>query len=158
MRRRHVLTLVTLLVVAVVVATGCSSGDDNKKSSDGNGVTVTTEKGVPVAIEVGETSDTEQYMRVTPATVPAGAVTFTLTNKGEKDHEFMVLETDTPFDELEISADDTVDESGRVGDEAEADAGETATVTIDLEAGTYVLVCNKKGHYGKGMRAEFTVT
>jgi len=34
----------------------------------------------------------------------------------------------------------------------------TATLTVDLEAGSYILMCNVNGHYQQGMHAGFTVT
>ena len=36
-------------------------------------------------------------------------------------------------------------------------AGETATLTVELEPGHYVIVCNLPVHYSKGMRADFDV-
>jgi len=33
----------------------------------------------------------------------------------------------------------------------------TVTFTVDLEAGTYQLVCNLPGHYEAGMHTVFTV-
>ena len=159
MRGPKVLALATVLALGAVLTAGCSSGDDDdKKSSDGGGVTVAPDEGTPVAVALGETADEEQYMKVSPASVVAGPVTFTVTNKGTEEHEVMVIEPGTPFDELEINADGRVDESTRVGGEIELEEGKAGTLTVDLEAGTYVLVCNKEDHYGKGMRAEFTVT
>jgi hypothetical protein len=41
--------------------------------------------------------------------------------------------------------------------------GETQSVTVDLEAGNYVLICNifdeteNEAHYAEGMRIAFTV-
>ena len=41
---------------------------------------------------------------------------------------------------------------------SETDAGKTVTKTLDLKAGTYVLVCNIEKHYAQGMRMGFTVS
>jgi uncharacterized cupredoxin-like copper-binding protein len=38
------------------------------------------------------------------------------------------------------------------------DVGKTKSVTLDLKAGSYVLVCNIEKHYAMGMRAAFTVS
>jgi uncharacterized cupredoxin-like copper-binding protein len=43
-------------------------------------------------------------------------------------------------------------------DEAEDIApGTTATLTTDLKAGSYVIICNLPTHYESGMHAAFTV-
>ena len=41
---------------------------------------------------------------------------------------------------------------------ASAGDGATEELTVDLEAGSYVLVCNIPAHYRQGMSTPFTVT
>ena len=104
-----------------------------------------------------------------PDSVPAGEVTFTITNEGPEDaHEFVVIATD--LDPADLPTDETgaVDEEGEgieVIDEVEeiaVDATEELTVTLD--PGSYVLVCNvytadeNEAHYAMGMHVAFTVT
>lgn len=113
---------------------------------------------------------TLQEWSVVPSaeSAPAGEVTFHVTNEGPEDvHEFVVLKTD--LDAAELPTDDTgaVDEEGEgvevAGEveEVEVDASEDLTVT--LEAGNYVLLCNiydedeDESHYAMGMRTPFTV-
>ena len=108
---------------------------------------------------VGETDVQNMYMTVDPTSVAAGTVTFTVTNEGVKKHEFVVLQTDANPDKLTVEGDEVVeddyDSPGEIGD---LPAGETDTLTLDLPAGKYVLICNLKGHYRMGMYAPFTVT
>jgi uncharacterized cupredoxin-like copper-binding protein len=103
------------------------------------------------------------------AGTPAGEVTFDLTNEGPDDqHEFVVMKTDLDFTQLPQKADGSVDEDAEgidVIDEVEAiDPGTTETLTVDLEAGSYALICNiydkqeNEAHYAEGMRAGFTVS
>ena len=152
-----------LMVGALAVASAACGGDDDSATSvdgAGGGVTVPAgESGTPVAVEAGDKSDTEQYLTVSVATVKAGPVTFTLTNKSTmgKEHEMVVLKTDTPFDQLEVGADDRVSEADSVGEIGEIKPGTTGTVTLDLAPGQYVLVCNLPKHYAQGMRVAFTV-
>ncbi|WP_245455931.1 sulfocyanin-like copper-binding protein [Mesorhizobium sp. M7A.F.Ca.US.008.03.1.1] len=40
---------------------------------------------------------------------------------------------------------------------SELDPDKSGTLTVDLKAGKYLLICNVPGHYGAGMWAEFTV-
>jgi uncharacterized cupredoxin-like copper-binding protein len=95
------------------------------------------------------------------ATGPAGAVTFSVTNKGSTVHEFVVFKTDLAPDKLPLSADGTeVDEAGAgltaVDEVEDVAVGTTATLPVDLPAGHYVLICNLPAHYTSGMHAEFT--
>ena len=40
--------------------------------------------------------------------------------------------------------------------EAEAEPGESAEFSAELEAGNYVMICKLPGHYQKGMYASLT--
>ncbi len=92
---------------------------------------------------------------------PAGNVTFSATNGGTVDHEFVVIKTDRPADSLTLSA-DAVDEAAsgqtKVDEIAEFSPRTTKTLTLSLSAGKYVLICNVAGHYQRGVRSAFTVT
>jgi uncharacterized cupredoxin-like copper-binding protein len=91
---------------------------------------------------------------------PAGSVTFNVTNAAAADvHEFVIVQTDLAADQLPVAADNTVDEAAvTVVDEIEdiAPSG-TGTLTVDLAAGHYVLICNVAAHYSQGMHSDFTV-
>ena len=131
-------------VVAVVATSSCSS--DSKSTS-----------GMSVDVEARESG--EVYSLVADrASVPAGSVTIKLSNKGTMQHEMVVLKTDDPIDGLAVDADQKVSEDSSVGEVGELDVGTSGTVTLDLAAGNYVLVCNIEGHYGHGMRTAFSVT
>lgn len=98
----------------------------------------------------------------------AGEITFAVTNDGPDDvHEFVILRTDLDPGDLPTDATGAVDEAGtgiEVVDEIEdIPVGETQEVTVTLEAGSYVLICNiysadeQEAHYAEGMRIAFTV-
>jgi uncharacterized cupredoxin-like copper-binding protein len=159
-RARRSITLAAIAILVAVLVTGCSdSNDDEATTDDGGAVTVAEGKtGTPVAVEVGENSDTDYFMNVDPTSVAAGTVTFTMKNTGTKEHEMVVLKTDTAADKLEVGANDRVSEADSIGEIGETEAGKSATATFDLEPGKYVLVCNIEKHYGKHMYSAFTVT
>ncbi|HEV8572773.1 MAG TPA: hypothetical protein VGR49_06975 [Actinomycetota bacterium] len=115
-------------------------------------------------------SVTVQEFSVIPAqdSAPAGTVTFDVENKGPNDtHEFVVIKTDLAPDALPTDENGAVLEEGEgmeVIDEIEDIAvGDTPSLTVDLEAGSYVLICNiyheeeKEAHYSEGMHTAFTV-
>ena len=113
---------------------------------------------------------TLQEFAVVPAasSASAGDVTFDVTNEGPDDvHEFVVFKTDLAPDALPTVANGSVDEEGagvELIDEIEDIAvGDTPTLTVTLDAGSYVFICNiydeeeQEAHYQEGMRVGFTV-
>lgn len=106
--------------------------------------------------------------RVTPDTgsAPSGAITFRVSNEGAVVHEFLVVRTDLAPDALPAEANGAYDENaaGTVvrGELGSINPGQTRNLTLNLEAGSYVLLCNMVNqgfaHYSLGMRTAFTVT
>jgi uncharacterized cupredoxin-like copper-binding protein len=98
----------------------------------------------------------EFEVQLSATSAPAGPVTFNITNDGTQTHEFVVIQTDTPADEL--PANSAVEESQlTVVDEIEEiEAGASDSLTVDLAAGHYAIICNVPGHYRSGMHADFT--
>jgi uncharacterized cupredoxin-like copper-binding protein len=148
---------VLLLPIVALAIAGCTGGDGAATTDGGGGATT-------VAV-------TLQEWAVLPdsESVPAGAVTFEVTNDGPEDvHEFVVIRTDLAPTELPTDETGAVDESGEgieVIDEIEdIPVGETQELTADLEAGSYVLICNiysedeQEAHYAMGMSVAFSVT
>jgi len=92
------------------------------------------------------------------ATGKAGAITFTVTNNGANVHEFVIVKTDLKADSLPVTG-ELVDESAFTPvDEIEDIAtGSTQTLSVDLAAGHYVILCNIEEHYAKGMHTDLTV-
>lgn len=91
---------------------------------------------------------------------PAGTVTFNVTSDGAIFHNFRVIATDLAPDAL--PTDDAtfgVDEAqvDIVASSADLDPGDAEEVTVDLEAGSYVLICNIPTHYDIGMTVAFTI-
>jgi uncharacterized cupredoxin-like copper-binding protein len=156
---RRVMVMVMTLAFGVGAVAGCGDDDDSDTASTGGGgVTVPAATGTPVSVIAVDKSDTAQSFTLEPSSVKAGPVTFTFQNTGERQHEMVLLKTDTPFDQLEVGADHKVSEDSSVGEIPETDAGQTVSKTMDLEPGNYVLVCNIEKHYEQGMRVAFTVT
>jgi len=112
----------------VLGAAGCG-GSEPAGTSSGKGGAITV-----------EATDTE--CKVSRTQAPAGAVEFTVTNKGSKVNEFYIY-----------------GEGGRVMGEVEnITPGLSRSFTVELtEPGTYQTAC-KPGMKGDGIRADFTVT
>ena len=146
-RRRRAAIFVATVAALALVSAGCSGDEET-------------------TVDV-----TLQEFAVIPAasSAAAGDVTFDVTNEGPDDvHEFVVFKTDLAPDALPTAADGSVDEEGEgveLIDEIEDIAvGDTPTLTVSLDAGSYVFICNiveEEGgetisHYQQGMRVAFT--
>lgn len=93
----------------------------------------------------------------TPTKTVRGAVTFVAKNSGKIDHQLVVLKTNVPPAKLFVKNAKAV-ETGKVGSIRVVHPGKTATLTLQLKAGKYVLLCNVAGHYQAGQRAALTVS
>lgn len=119
----------------------------------------------------GTTVDvTLQEWAVVPAvaSAPAGEITFSITNDGPEDvHEFVVIKTDLEPGDLPTDDTGAVDEEGEgmevMGEVEDLAVDASEDLTLTLEAGSYVLICNiysedeQEAHYQEGMRTAFTV-
>jgi uncharacterized cupredoxin-like copper-binding protein len=85
----------------------------------------------------------------------AGKVTFNVKNDGTVTHEFVVLKTNKPAGSLLKG--DRADETGNVGETGDLAVGASKSITLNLPAGHYALICNLPGHYKAGQHTDFTV-
>ena len=116
-------------------------------------------KATPVLVVVGDTMGVtgSMTMTVTPASVAAGRIKFTVQNTGTILHEMVILKTDLPYDQIPV-AKDVIDDSKSIIQISNIPKGKSKSKTVKLKAGNYVLACNIDMHYALGMRAAFTVT
>ncbi len=95
-------------------------------------------------------------------TAPAGDVTFDIQNDAGQVHEFVVFKTDLAPDALPTDDAGDVDEKGEgvthIDEVEDIAGGSSESLTVKLDAGSYVLICNLPGHYKQGMHTGFTVT
>ena len=100
-------------------------------------------------------------VKTSPAEAKAGVVTFKVTNDSKDTiHEMIVIYLEDPTKLLPYLDDEKrvdEDKAGDKGEVSELDPGKSGSLTINLKAGTYLLICNVPGHYAAGMWATFTV-
>lgn len=105
-------------------------------------------------------------LKISTNTVNRGKVTFHVMNTAtDQKHEFVIFKTDLPEDQLPLVADGTkVDEEGagvtHIDEVPDMEPGAVQDLTVDLEPGNYVLICNMTEnaiHYMRGMHVAFTV-
>ena len=111
----------------------------------------------------GTVGVTEEDFTITPdeSSAAAGDVTFDVQNDAEQLHEFVVFKTDLAPDALPTDDEGLVDEEGEglelIDEIEDIEGGSSQSLTVNLDAGNYVLICNLPGHYAEGMHAAFTV-
>jgi uncharacterized cupredoxin-like copper-binding protein len=171
--RSKMVVLVAALAVATLLGLACGGGGTKTTESPTTSPTVSTESPTTSAtVSGGATVDvilSEWVLEPDPASVPAGKVTFKANNEGTKEHEFVIFQTDLAPDALPTTADGKVNEEGagvqHIDEIGSVLAGKSAELTVDLQPGKYVLICNISAqvagqtelHYKKGMHAAFTV-
>ena len=119
----------------------------------------------PIVVGLGETDPTHMFIDLSQPFAAQGAVTFVVTNEGTQTHEFVVLRTDAAAGSFPIVSfegePNRIDEDAKgltnVGETGDMEPGATMSLTIDLSAGHYAVVCNLAGHYAMGMHQDFNV-
>lgn len=136
------------IMASVVLLSACSSGPTSG----------------PVSATVKE-----WQIDLSSTELKAGAITFNITNAGDKQHEFIIRKTDLTSDKLPLNDKGEVSEAateltvvGEPSEVAEIKSGSSdRTITVTLQPGHYVIFCNLHVddllHYQKGMHIDFTV-
>jgi uncharacterized cupredoxin-like copper-binding protein len=161
-RRLSRLGIRGLMILALAASLG-ACGDDKAQTEE--------DSDAPAAVEDNLVDVDLQEWALVPdqSTAPAGEVTFNIQNIGEETHEFVVVKTDLGFRDLPTAADGSVDEEGDgiepIDEVEDIPSSGTGELTLDLEAGNYVLFCNvveedkgeTESHYQNGMSIAFVV-
>ena len=140
MKQRKISTLLALVVLLLPMLTACG----------------------PQKIDAALTT---YKITLSKNTASAGDITFHVHNDAtDLKHEFVIFKTDLPEDQLPVTDEGAVDEEGAGVthiDEVEVEAGQAADLTVNLDPGNYVLICNindnNEMHYMHGMHVAFTV-
>lgn len=85
------------------------------------------------------------------SSVPAGTITFSIKNTGPSPHNLGVVAGNGASKASGITG-KTIKDSENI------DAGKTGTLAVDLQPGTYQVVCSIPGHVQLGMIVQLTVT
>ena len=95
-------------------------------------------------------------IRADASTVKAGNVTFDVTNWSRSIvHEMLVIAVDSPDAALpyDYGKQQVIEDQVKMlGETDELQPNASKTLTLDLPAGNYLLICNVPGHYGSGCK------
>jgi len=180
-----------VIAALAVVAAACGGGDSDSSGGDAEAdapaTTAADTTAAPAAtappdtaasVEGGDTGGADgsagasvvevslvEWAIEAPTELPAGTVEFAMVNRGDVPHQLTVIRAES-YDSLPVNARGTVllDELAPgqliVANEPFL-GGETASMTVELEAGNYVLVCNievgPSSHAGNGQVLDVTV-
>ncbi len=110
---------------------------------------------------------TEWTVTAVVSEVSEGKTKFAVTNDGTVPHEFVIVKSDLPPQDLPMEGGKVVESQVNILDEIEPfGAGTTESITLDLTPGKYMLICNivelppgqqPVSHYQNGMVALFLV-
>lgn len=127
------------------------------------------DKGANVEMAVGlaytgaelDLSKATMGIKATPGMTKPGVVTFKVTNDSKDTvHEMIVMYLADPKKPLPYLDDEKrvdEDKAADKGEVSELDPGKAGSLTVNLKAGTYLLICNVPGHYTAGMWTIFIV-
>src|SRR4051812_19094285 len=114
----------SVLALSVVAAATLWALPATAKQSAPRATTVTVAAGSP----------SEFKFKLSKASVPAGSVTFNVTNKGTLPHDFKIAGKKTPL----------------------LQSGKTAKLTVTIKKGANAYLCTVSGHAAAGMKGTVT--
>lgn len=167
MTRKLVAIAASFALIAVACSSGSSTttteGAEPATSGQQSATTAAATGSQDITVTLVDVDATTMLLTPSSDSAPAGEITFTVTNSGDKVHEFVVFQTDLAIDQLPTneSGSEVIEDGPGLTliDEIEdIQPGDTMTLTVTLDGGSYALICNLKGHYRMGMRSAFTVS
>ncbi len=147
-------TITALIGFSTLGLVGCGTDPSDMTAVDvGNAAPVLSNK---------ITGNVEEWkVNVSAQTAEAGEVIFAMANYGTMPHEFLVTKTSYDPGKIPLGSDLRFNEEDKglsvVDEISEWPVNESKVLKINLEAGTYELLCNLAGHYANGMHTTFTV-
>ena len=148
--------LCAVLAAGTLLLAGCGADPSDGASGGPGAGAASGEPENKIAGSVGE-----WFVKVGSTRAYSGDVTFAITNFGTIEHEFLVVKTDIEPGRITLGADDRFDEELEgievIDEIAEFKVNTTGLLKVNLDLGTYQLLCNIKGHYKAGMWRAFEV-
>lgn len=149
-RRSTSLISLSSLAIVALLALGASACSDEGGGSNGDGG---GESGETIGTVINDFSIT-----LDPATATAGAMTFEITNDGPSEHEVEIFRGAADPASIEVESGVALLDDFELITEAENIVpGASASLSADLDAGEYLIVCNLPTHFEQGMYTAFTV-
>jgi uncharacterized cupredoxin-like copper-binding protein len=114
-----------------------------------------------IAVVLADKGMESMRMELSTMQIKAGKVTFNVTNTSQSlVHEFVVIKSDKPIESLLYNEDEKEikeDALEVVNEIEDIEPRKSGSLTVNLEPGSYILFCNKAGHFKAGMVNHLTV-
>lgn len=151
------LQLRVAIIVLVALVVGCGGGEGGDRAL---GTPATTERASRSSADpdasIVHVILTEWAIELGVTTVAPGWVTFNISNGSWVPHEFLVIRTDLAADALPVARSKADERQlAVVGRVSQFYGQEPKQITLKLDAGSYVLICNSLAHYQLGVRTAF---
>ena len=114
-----------------------------------------------IAVQLSDSTDDPSMagmqLTIDQDTVPAGPITFAVTNRSKSVvHELLVVklpnkDANLPYDEKDSKV--VENKLNKLVDSDDIKPGGKKMITVALKPGDYLLICNQPGHYMAGMQA-----
>lgn len=141
MNKKTTRWIAILLVILAALSLACGTGGALPVGEGQDSGDVSENEGRAPAADGTITVEAKEFsFSLSASETRAGEVTFEVQNTGTMPHDFAIRG-------------DGVDEAT-----AQIDPGQSATLTVQLEPGTYTYICTIPGHEQLGMRGTFNVT
>jgi len=160
-RLNNLLFAATIIGALATTAAGALAAATVNVTLTNKSITSDLPNDLGMAMPGADMSKAVMSVTASPNTVPAGEVTFIASNKSSDfTHEMIVVRVADPHRPLPyVAADTKIDEdaAGHLGEVSELDPGASGKLSLNLNPGTYMLLCNVPGHYMSGMWTTITV-
>jgi uncharacterized cupredoxin-like copper-binding protein len=163
-RMRGRLTFCATVLTAAALAAGC--GEDREDDTGTTGTVTTGTQAETTPAPTGAPTATvkatlgEFFIRTDRKAVDAGTIRFEVANEGKIEHEFEVVRTNEAPGSFPITDENKADVEAvgeELGEIPPIASGGSDELTLELEPGKLVFICNLPEHYGSGQRLGFTV-
>lgn len=153
--RRWSLGIFAVMISAVLALTACGASNAPAGSNTSGATSAAGNGGGGAAAGGGATTvnvtEKDFAISLDKTTMPAGSVTFKMTNMGPSAHNIGVTPADGATKDKGITG--MTLKMGEV-----INMGQSESITVDLKPGTYQVVCTVAGHAQLGMIVPITVT
>jgi uncharacterized cupredoxin-like copper-binding protein len=116
---------------------------------------------VKVQLQDGTNGVKGMRLKTSRPNAPAGQITFQVVNESKsREHEFNVIKTDATSPAALPMQGEEIDLNGlpNLGQTGDLEPGASRDLSVRLQPGNYILICNEPGHAHQGIWSRFRVT
>ncbi len=150
--------MTALLALVLLLGLAACGGDDTAENS-GSTNTDSGSTASASAITIDSADGATMAYAQTEATANAGEVKITFNNKGSLPHNLTLVKQgdEEKIDQEAMANSPDYNAPSAIAQTKLINGGESDTITVNLEPGTYTYLCTFPGHYAAGMKGTLIV-